>query len=204
MSRADTAVILDFETSGLSPNTGDRAIEIGAVKIVEGKIVDRFQSLINPGMRISPFIEDYTGISNALLRDAPNSEHVMTQFADFINGFNLVAHNASFDKRFLDAELQRASQDYMGSFSCSMLVSRRLLQNAPNHQLATLIRYAGITTDGSYHRALFDSEMTTKLWLYMLDDIRNRYDIEQISFSVLQKLSKKTKKSVHSFLESCA
>ena len=204
MSRADTAVILDFETSGLSPDYGDRAIEIGAVKIVEGKVTGRFQSLINPGMYISSFIEDYTGITNAELKNAPTSEHVMSQFADFIEGFNLIAHNASFDKRFLDAELRRVSQDYTGTFACSMLTARRLLQGAPNHQLATLIRYAGIASDGSYHRALFDSEMTTKLWLHMLDDIQMKYEIEHISFALIQKLSKKTKKSVHSFLESCA
>ena len=104
---ADTAVIFDFETSGLSPNYGDRAIEIGAVRIKAGKVVDRFQQLMNPGFRISGFIESYTGISNELLRDAPACEEVMEAFADFIGEDNLVAHNASFDKRFLEAELER-------------------------------------------------------------------------------------------------
>lgn len=107
MSNADTLVILDFETTGLSPNMGDRAIEIGAVLIENGKITDRFQELMNPGERISGFIESYTGISNAMLKDAPPCAKVMQRFAHFIGEHNLVAHNASFDKRFLDAEFKR-------------------------------------------------------------------------------------------------
>ncbi|MFT6103204.1 MAG: DNA polymerase-3 subunit epsilon, partial [Candidatus Endobugula sp.] len=70
MAMADTVVVLDFETTGLSPDGGDRAIEIGAVKIAHGVVVDRFQALMNPGRRVSSFIEDYTGISNAMLADA--------------------------------------------------------------------------------------------------------------------------------------
>ena len=107
MSMADTVVVLDFETTGLSPDAGDRAIEIGAVRIVNGVVVDRFQELMNPGQRVSAFIEDYTGISNALLKDAAPCAEVMARFADYVGDFNMVAHNASFDKRFLDAELAR-------------------------------------------------------------------------------------------------
>ena len=64
-------VVLDFETTGLSPDGGDRAIELGAVLIEDNRIVDRFQSLMNPGMRVSGFIESYTGISNSMLATAP-------------------------------------------------------------------------------------------------------------------------------------
>ncbi len=67
LSSAKSVVVLDFETTGLSPNQGDRAIEIGAVKLENGTVVDRFQSLMNPGFRVSGFIENYTGISNAML-----------------------------------------------------------------------------------------------------------------------------------------
>ena len=67
-SCADTVVVLDFETTGLSPDYGDRAIEIGAVKLVDGVLVDRFQQLMNPGQRISSFIENYTGITNSMLK----------------------------------------------------------------------------------------------------------------------------------------
>ena len=196
MSRADTVIVLDFETTGLSPDMGDRAIEIGAVRLEGGVVKERFQELMNPGQRISAFIEDYTGITNEMLRDAPSCSSVMKQFADFIEGHNLVAHNASFDKRFLDAELTRISKGYSGEFACSMLAARRIFQNAHNHQLGTLVRYANIPSDGAFHRALYDSEMTAKLWSVMLDDISERYTISDIPFSLIKKLSKTPKKSV--------
>lgn len=200
MSRADTVIVLDFETTGLSPDMGDRAIEIGAVRLEGGVVTERFQALMNPGQRVSAFIEDYTGITNEMLSDAPSCSCVMKQFAEFIEGYNLVAHNASFDKRFLDAELTRISKGYSGKFACSMLAARRIFQNAPNHQLGTLVRYANIPSDGGFHRALYDSEMTAKLWSVMLENISERYSMSDIPFSLIQKLSKTPKKSVRSLL----
>jgi DNA polymerase-3 subunit epsilon len=199
---ANTLIVLDFETTGLSPDNGDRAIEIGAVKLVNGVVTERFQELMNPGKRISYFIEDYTGITNRMLSKAAPCDEVMERFADFIQGQNLVAHNASFDKRFLDSELKRISRGYQGQFACSLLLSRRLHQTAPNHKLGTLVSYKGITSNGSYHRALYDSEMTTKLWLTMLDDIVERTHIVNVPFSLVQQLSKTTKANVNKFLAS--
>lgn len=205
MSRADTVIVLDFETTGLSPDMGDRAIEIGAVRLEGGVVKERFQELMHPGQRISAFIEDYTGITNEMLCDAPSCTSVMTKFADFIGGHNLVAHNASFDKRFLDAELARISKGYSGQFACSMLAARRIFQRAPNHQLGTLVRYANIPSDGGFHRALYDSEMTAKLWTVMLDDISERYTMSDIPFSLIKKLGKTPKKSVQNlFLKTYA
>jgi len=200
-SNADTVVVLDFETTGLSPDYGDRAIEIGAVRIENGMIKERFQELMNPGCRIGGFIENYTGITNDMLKDAPPCKEVMHRFTDFIGGYNLVAHNASFDKRFLDAELGKISRKYSGQFACSMLMARRIYQGAPNHKLGTLVEHANIVSDGVFHRALYDSEMTTKLWLAMLDDISEQYDIDSIPFSLTQKLTKTPKKDVQRFLE---
>jgi len=200
MSMANTVIILDFETTGLSPDMGDRAIEIGAVCIENGEIKDHFQALMNPGRRIDSFIEGYTGITNEMLADAPPCEEVMLEFSDFMGDYNLVAHNASFDKRFLDAELARISRQYSGKFACSMLISRRIYQDAPDHKLGTLIKHANIPTDGVFHRALYDSQMTTKLWMAMLGNIKQHYDIHDIPFNLLQKLAKTPKKNVHSLL----
>jgi len=200
MSSANSVVVLDFETTGLSPNMGDRAIEIGAVRIEQGVVTERFQELMNPGQRVSGFIEEYTGISNAMLKDAAPCEEVMERFADFVGDFNLVAHNASFDKRFLDAEFARISRRYGGGFSCSLLAARRIFQDAPNHKLGTLVRYANIPSDGTFHRALYDSEMTVKVWMAMLDSINERYGWTDVPFSAIQKLNKTPKKSVHQFL----
>lgn len=197
---ADTAIIFDFETSGLSPTHGDRAIEIGAVKIKAGKVVDRFQQLMNPGFRISGFIESYTGISNELLRDAPSCEEVMEAFADFIGEDNLVAHNASFDKRFLEAELRNVGINFRGNIACSMLLARRIYQRAPNHKLGTLVAYRNIKAEAVFHRALADSEMTSRLWLKMIEDIESQYLLPPLSFSTMQKISRTPKRKVHDFL----
>ncbi len=201
---ADTVVVLDFETTGLSPNQGDRAIEIGAVRIEQGRITDRFQELMNPGFRISGFIENYTGITNAMLRDAPPCGEVMTRFADFIGDDSLVAHNASFDSRFLDAELRLLGRSYAGSFACSMLISRRLYQEAPNHKLGTLVEYKNIPTDGIFHRALADTEMTAKLWLLILGELRSGYGIDPITFPFMQKLGRTAKGAVRRLLASAS
>ena len=200
MSKANTVVVLDFETTGLSPDYGDRAIEIGAVRIEEGEITDRFQELMNPGRAIDSFIENYTGITNAMLKDARPCKEVMTDFAEFIGDHNLVAHNASFDKRFLDSELRRVSKKYTGNFACSMLLSRRIYQNAANHKLSTLVSYANIPSDGDFHRALYDSEMTAKLWLAMLEHINSHYGLASIPFTLTQKLTTTPKHNVSQFL----
>lgn len=201
-SRADTLVILDFETTGLSPDMGDRAIEIGAVRLVDGEITERFQELMNPGKRVSAFIEDYTGISNDMLVDADSCEAVMERFADFIQDDNLIAHNASFDKRFLDAELARIGRSYSGEFSCSLLLSRRIFQDSYNHKLGELVNYCDIESSGEFHRALYDSEMTAKVWVKMLEDIGERYGIFDVSFELIKKLTKTPKKSINKLLSS--
>lgn len=200
-SRADTVIVLDFETTGLSPDRGDRAIEIGAVRIEQGRIADRFQSLMNPGKRIDTFIENYTGITNEMLKEAAPCKEVMKEFADFIEDFDLVAHNASFDSRFLLSELRRIRRVTSGEFACSMLLSRRLYQDAPDYKLGTLVEYHHIPNDGTFHRALADADMTVHLWLKILSDITEEYQIEQIPFLLMQEISRTKKASVHRFLQ---
>lgn len=199
---ADSLIVLDFETTGLSPDMGDRAIEIGAVRLEKGQAVERFGALMNPGKRISGFIENYTGITNRMLSQAAPCDEVMEQFADFMGDSNLVAHNASFDKRFLDAELRHISRDYSGQFTCSLLVARRLYQQAPNHKLGSLIKYKNIPSDGGFHRALYDSEMTAKLWMNMLEDISLITTQTHVPFALIQKLTKTPKLAVQSLLQS--
>jgi DNA polymerase-3 subunit epsilon len=187
---ADTVIVLDFETTGMSPDQGDRAIEVGAIKLEGGEIVDRFQGLMNPGLRVSPFIEGLTGISNEMLAEAPSCGVVMDEFADFIEGYDLVAHNASFDCRFLDAELTGIGRSYAGEFACSMLAARRVYPNAPNHKLGTLVEYKSISNNGTFHRALADAEMTAGLWLGMLRDITAQHEFVNIPFVLMQELGR--------------
>jgi DNA polymerase-3 subunit epsilon len=196
----DTTIVIDFETTGLSPGYGDRTIEVGAVLISNRRIVDRFQSLMNPEMRVSGFIEEYTGITNRMLATAPVIREVMHKLKAFIGGHPLVAHNASFDSRFLDAELNRINHTRRNEFACSLLSSRRLYPDAPNHKLETLVRYKNLQTDGVHHRALADAEMTAHLWLRMIEDIRDNYGLPSVPFGLMQQLGRIPKKKVPEFM----
>ncbi|MFL0809744.1 MAG: 3'-5' exonuclease [Agarilytica sp.] len=198
--RADSLVVLDFETTGLSPDMGDRAIEVGAVRLERGEVVDSFQELMNPGFRVSDFIANYTGIDNTMLAQADDCDAVMGRFSEYIGDANLIAHNASFDKKFLDAELDRINVGYGGEFSCSLLLARRIFQGSPNHKLAQLVSYAGIESGGGYHRALYDAEMTAKVWMAMLQDITQRFGVSDLSFEQIKKINKTQKKSVDKLL----
>ncbi len=181
-------IVIDFETTGLSARGGDRVIEVGAVALQQGAVVDRFQSLVNPGYRINTFIENYTHISNAMLAAAPDSRSVMPQLRDFIADSVLVAHNASFDRGFLDAEYQRLGYPGSRPFICSMRVARRLYPHAPNHRLGTLVNYARLPQCGEFHRALADAEMTGYLWLHMQQQLRQQYRIENATLGLMRKL----------------
>jgi DNA polymerase-3 subunit epsilon len=195
-----SVIVLDFETTGLSPNMGDRTIEVGCVLVSNNQIVDRFQSLMNPEMRVSSFIEDYTGITNKMLSTAPTIREVMVKLKSFISDHHLVAHNAGFDSRFLDAEFSRISHRRENLFACSMLISRRINIDAPNHKLETLVRHMKLPTDGLHHRALADAEMTAHLWIRMVQDIKETYGLKKVPFSLMQQLIKVPKKRVADYL----
>ena len=192
-------IIIDFETTGLSPNMGDRTIEVGAVLVKENRIVDRFQSLMNPGFKISSFIENYTGITNQMLYKAPPITEAMRDLAKFLQNHYLVAHNASFDSKFLTAEFQRIGHEHKNEFACTMLSSRRLYQDAPNHKLETLVRFKKLKTDGVHHRALADAEMTAHLWLRLISDIKKAYGVKHVPFDLMQRLGKVPKKNIGEF-----
>lgn len=198
---ADQLVVFDFETTGLSPDVGDRAIEIGAVLIENGRITDRFQQLMNPGIRIPLFIENLTGITNGMVKTARNNAEVMGDFFDFIAGRNLVAHNASFDERFLRAEFRRIKRPCSAGIACSLLAARRIFQAAPNHQLATLAQYKNLPSDGVYHRALADAEVTAHLWMSLLDELREQHELSGLSFGFMHALTKTPKHQLRRFYE---
>ena len=198
---ANSVVVFDFETSGLSPAQGHRTIEVGAVLLENGKVTDRFQALMNPGIRIDNFIENYTGITNAMLAEAEPASVVMSRFGDFIEGHNLVAHNASFDQRFLQAELQRLQRTSRHAFSCSLLAARRIYQTAPGHSLAALVAFKQLPQEGDFHRALGDAQMTAHLWLALLEDIHRGYQFDEMTFSAMQQLTTIPKRSVLPFFQ---
>ena len=170
---------IDFETTGLSPDQGDRVIEVGVVLLEGARIVDSYQSLIHPGMAIPGFIQSYTGITNDMVRHAPNAATAMRETYNFIGSAIPVAHNASFDRKFMDAELARLRLRRQKDFICSLRVARRVYPRAPNHKLGTLVAYAGVEKSGQFHRALGDAQMTAGLWTKMAGQICRSHGIQE-------------------------
>ncbi len=140
--------VIDFETTGISPGTGCRATEVAVVMLEGGRIVERYQSLMNAGVPVPAFVAGLTGITTAMLRSAPPVDKVMNEVAEFVGGTPLLAHNAAFDQKFWDFELSRIGRSRSQPFACSLLLSRRLLPAAPNHKLGTLTRWLGCQTRG--------------------------------------------------------
>ncbi len=202
MLARNRTVVLDFETTGLSANNGDRVIEVGAVALAGGKIVDSFQSLMNPGCPINAFIENYTGINNAMLATAPPCEEVIGQLHEFVGDSVLVAHNASFDRGFLDAELRRIQRQREQPVLCSMRIARRLYPESPNHKLGTLVTFTGVPVTGAFHRALADAEMTALIWIKMMGLLESRYGIQTIDTGLLQSIESLRIASADSWLKS--
>lgn len=180
--------VIDFETTGLSPAQGDRATEIGAVILQDGKVVDRYQSLMNAGVRIPAYIQELTGISDAMIRAAPPVAEVMREVAEFVGDYPLVAHNAAFDGKFWDAELARINRNRRQEFACSLLLSRRLLPQAPSHKLGALVEFAQLPVAGRYHRALADAEMAASLLLRLEEELQGRYQVRDVSHALLRKI----------------
>ena len=98
---------IDFETTGLSPERCDRVIEVGVAVLTGRRIVDGYQSLVNPDRQIPGNVEDLTGINDEMVESAPRARAVMREVLDFVGELPLVAHNAAFDRRFYDMELGR-------------------------------------------------------------------------------------------------
>jgi len=196
----EVVAVIDFETTGLSPAQGDRATEIAAVLVEDGKVVDRYQSLMNAGVRIPPFIEGLTGISNAMIREAPPAGAVMNEVSIFVGEYPLVAHNASFDCKFWDAELERINQQRRQEFACSLLLARRLMPHAPSHKLGALVEFANLPVSGRAHRALADAEMAASLMTHLADELRTKHRIHQVTHELLRKIQGVPKAKIYKVL----
>jgi len=197
----ETIAVIDFETTGLSPGMGDRATEVAVVLLENGKVIDRFQSLMNAGVRIPSYIEEFTGISNAMIRKSPPVAKIMKALADFVGEVPLVAHNASFDCKFLDAEWNKIRKQRRQEFACSMLLARRIYQASPNHQLGTLVNYLGLPCAGRYHRAMADAEMTAHLIVKMVSDLKRQYSLSSVPHEFLKALQQVPKTKIDDYVE---
>ena len=188
--------VIDFETTGLSPAMGDRATEVAIVLVENGSVVDRFQSLMNAGVHIPAFITGLTGISNAMVATAPDADKVMLDASRFVGNAPMVAHNASFDRKFWQAELARAGAAAEQPFACTMLVSRRLYPEASGHKLGVLVDYHRLPRAGRAHRALADAEMAASLLGQIQHDLRARHGVGKPDHALLMNLQRCAKPAV--------
>jgi DNA polymerase III subunit epsilon len=192
--------VIDFETTGLSPAMGDRATEVAIVLVENGCVVDRFQSLMNAGIPIPAFITSLTGISNAMVAAAPDAATVMREASRFVGNAPMVAHNASFDRKFWQAELVRAGAAALQPFACTLLVSRRLYPQAPNHKLGSLVDYHRLPRAGRAHRALADAEMAAALLGQIQHDLRTRHGVSRPDHALLMTLQRCAKPAVRALM----
>lgn len=192
---------IDFETTGLSAAMGDRATEIAIVMMHNDKVVDRFESLMNAGVRIQPYIEELTGISNKMIARAPRAEKVMAEARRFVGSALMVAHNASFDQRFWMAELGRLGLDGGNHFACTMLLSRRLYPSAENHKLGTIADFLSLPRNGRSHRAMPDAELAASLFEKIQRDLRERFHVPEPDYPFLTKLQKCQAHNIHRVIE---
>ena len=164
----DSYTVIDLETTGLDP-LYDSIIEVAAIRIDKGQVVDQFTSLINTGYEINEYITRLTGITNDMIAVAPTLEELLPQFLEFIGDSIIVGHNVNFDINFLYTactryQLKPFSNDYVDT----MRFSRRLFPNERRNRLIDLVIRFNLG-DSEEHRALGDAFQTNACYVYMKD-----------------------------------
>lgn len=179
-------VVFDVETTGLSV-THDVIIELAAVKIKDGEIVDRFESFANPHRPLTAQIRELTGITDDMVKDAPEVDQVIRDFLAFIEGSILVAHNARFDMGFLQEAVKRLGKSPVTNPVVDTLeLARYLYPDLKNHRLNTLCEHLNVSLK-QHHRAIYDAEATGYVLWKMIQEAANR------GFEKLLQLNEETK-----------
>ena len=158
---------------------------------------------MNPQVAIPAEIQALTGITQAMVSKAPAVSTVMQQAVDFAGEYPLVAHNAAFDRKFWDVEVDRLRRPRAQPFVCSLLLSRRLFPDAVSHRLSTLVQMLQLPQTGQYHRALADAEATAYLLIRLQKELRMRYGIESVSDELLCQIQSMARSKINSFMSQC-
>ncbi len=161
-------VAFDFETTGLDASS--KIIEIGAVKVRDGYMVSRYSTLVDPEIRIDPMITGITGITNEMVEGKPTIDALMPSFHDFCEDLPMVAHNASFDCRFLQRESEAAGYFFDNEVFDTLSFARRVLPKQPSYKLGALTALLGIPLNDA-HRAWCDAEACARLYLHLKSKI---------------------------------
>lgn len=170
----ESFVVVDVETTGSRPYAGDRVTEIAVVRVHGGVTTPVFDTLVNPERAIPPAIVAITNITWEMVKDAPRFADVCQQLLGVLEGHVFVAHNASFDWRFLSAEIERVTRRPLeGKRLCTVRMARRLVPQLSRRNLDALSAYYGIE-NGARHRAGGDAIATAHVLLRLLDAARDR------------------------------
>lgn len=168
-------IVVDIETTGLDPQF-DEIIEIGALKIENGNVVDSFNTLVKPAYEIDDYIIELTGITNDMLENAPTIKEVIGDFYKFVGHNIILGHNVNFDINFIYDELIRFdSTELNNDFIDTMRISRYLLKSLKHHRLIDLANNYNISVSGN-HRLLKDCEITLDVYNSMLKEIIEKYE----------------------------
>jgi DNA polymerase-3 subunit epsilon len=164
---------LDVETTGLHPQFGDRICEIALLRWVNGRTLERFQSLVNPGRPISPGAFAVNGISEAMVRDAPRFGELASRILSFLENAVIVAHNAPFDLGFLTAQLvDLRLPPPPNPVVCTLALARRCFQ-FPGYSLGVIARHLGIAVTQE-HRAMADVELTREMFFLFMQHFQQQ------------------------------
>jgi DNA polymerase III epsilon subunit family exonuclease len=166
--RETAIIVFDLETTGLD-HEADRIIEIGAHKLLGGKLVDQFEALVRTDVERTEQNIQLTGITSEMLADQPAIEEVLPRFLDFIEGGILVAHNAEFDIGMIRAAASRLGIDIEWPCFCTLKMAQKLLPDLERRNLDTLAERYGLTFEAR-HRAIGDIKVLTGVLSAMLDD----------------------------------
>ena len=190
----ETYVVFDLETTGLYPNSRDTITEIGAVKIKNGKIIDRYDELINPGKELNEEIIKITGITNEMLKGKRNEEEALKDFIKWVDVLPMVAHNAKFDISFIEKAFDKYNFGKLENVVIDTLGLSRYLESSERyHNLATLVKRYNIPWDeDKHHRADYDSEGTALIFDKMLrklelNNFKTLKDLYKYPFIVIRK-----------------
>ena len=176
ISFPESYTVIDLETTGLSPEW-DSIIEVSAIKICNGKIVDQFSSLANTsyGIKLDSFISELTGISQEMIDEAPVIDSVLPKYIDFIGSDIVIGHNVNFDINFLyDKSMEYMRVPFSNDYIDTMRLSRRIHPEFSHHRLSDLASRYELDYSGA-HRSLADCRITFECFRHIKDDILDKY-----------------------------
>ena len=168
----DSYVVFDLETTGLSPDK-NKIIEIGAVKVVDGAITERFSTFVNPEVPIPYNIEQLTSIKDDMVLDAPRIEEILPEFMKFCEGTVMVAHNAEFDTGFIRKNCERKGLPFDFTIADTVALARILLPQLNRFKLDTVAKAVGVSLD-HHHRAVDDAACTAEIFVKFIEMLHER------------------------------